>query len=282
MYRDKRIIVCIPAGRKRYLEILIRYLYSYKSIIDEIRFWINTTNIDDITFMLGLHNGTPDLFKIDLLPPEIKVNGNYTVCHFFKNCVEPNTVYVRFDDDIVETDTLDAFIKFLDFRIDHPEYFMVYANILNNSIMTHLHQRFEKFTLKNGIADYNPLDKLGWINPQFAETLHRQIIEKPDLSSFRLSHQWINLDHQRISINCFSWLGEEFAKFNGKVHEEDELWLSSYKPREINKYNVVFGDYVCVHYAYGNQREYLDSTDVLKEYIIRVNKNIVEKLIYDK
>lgn len=278
MYRDKRIIVCIPAGRKRYLEILIRYLYKYREVIDEIRFWVNTTNLDDIEYMVQLHNGTPELFKIDLLPPNIKVNGNYTVCHFFKNCTEPNTIYVRFDDDIVELDTLESFIKFLDFRIDHPEYFIVYANILNNTILTHVHQRLGNFALDDGIVRYDPLDKLGWVDPKFAELLHRQILEKSDLSSFRISHPWINFDYQRISINCFSWFGEEFAKFNGEVHEEDELWLSTYKPYEIKKLNIVYGGFVCVHYAYGNQREYLDTTDILNQYILRTNENIKEML----
>lgn len=43
----KRIVI-IPAGRKRYLEILLNYLKFYKDEYDRLDIWLNTNNKEDI------------------------------------------------------------------------------------------------------------------------------------------------------------------------------------------------------------------------------------------
>jgi len=84
------------------------------------------------------------------------------------------------------------------------------------------------------------------------------------------------------SINCISWFGSEFAKFNGEVAKEgdeyvkEEDWLIRTKPQRIGKQNAIFGGMVVSHYAFAHQRAPLhtyfgegldlDSTDVLARY----------------
>lgn len=265
MYRDRRIVVVTPAGRKRYMELLFAQVLGYRDVVDEYRIWQNTANASDMAFFASLAAEHPDFVTVQPLPPGVRVNGFRTIHHFFPKCTDPNTLYVRFDDDVVLLDSLDAFKAFLDFRIDHPEYFIVYATIMNNATMAHIQQRLGLIESCNRLVSYSFIDKTGWKCPLFVERLHRQILKQPDLSSFRMPN-WKLFYNERVSINAISWLGSEFAAFNGVVGEDEEPWLSVVKPKQLKRLNCIFGGYVVVHYAFSPQRPMLDKTNVLQLY----------------
>ena len=83
------------------------------------------------------------------------------------------------------------------------------------------------------------------------------------------------LDHtQRVNINCISWFGKEFAKFNGTVGIEEEEWLSRTAPKEFNKNNAICGNSVVAHYGFRTQKKFLDKTNVLNEYKKLMSINI--------
>lgn len=214
--------------------------------------------------MQSVQKEYPDFIKLEYLT--VPHNGTQSICSFFKNCIDKNTVYVRFDDDIVMIDDVDSFKKFLKFRVDNPQYFMVYANILNNSVLAHLHNRFGTLNTDHGFAAHNCMDDTGWKDPKFAENIHRQVLEKKDLSYFHFNKVWVLHDYERVSINCISWLGEEFAQFDGVVGDDEEQWLASDKPSQIKKPNVIYGEFTVVHYAFYTQREHIDKTDILSQY----------------
>lgn len=266
MYKDFRIVVVTPAGRRRYLELLIPQIKRYKGVVDEYRLWVNTGYLEDIEFMREQADKDPEFIKLEFLPPHVHCDGNFSIRNFFKNCQDPNTIYVRFDDDIVYLDTVDAFTRFLDFRISHPEYFLVYPTILNNAIITHLLQRMGKLNLTHGFSGYLCMDDIGWNSPLFSENVHRQILEKPSLDFYRMNVNWQLVNYERVSINCISWFGSEFAKFDAEVGRDEEQWLATDKPQHDQKMNCINGDFVCVHYAYFTQRNHLDATDVLPKY----------------
>ena len=266
IYNSQRVVVVTPAGRKVYLELLIPQILSLRPVVDEYRLWVNTTNQEDIEYMESLSKTYPDFIKLDRLPEEIKPDGNKTINYFFRNCIDNNTIYVRFDDDIIKLDTLESFKKFIDFRRKNPQYFLVYGNILNNAVITHIHQKSGKMPIfHNKPVEYNAFCENGWKNPHVAESLHRHVLEN-GIDYFRADENWEVPTFNRISINCISWIGSMFSEFNGIVEEDEEEWLSVTKPKQINKMNCVFGGFVCVHYAFFTQREHLDKTDVLKKY----------------
>ena len=49
-----RKVVVTPAGRKKYLEILSKYLSAYKNEFDRWDIWLNTTDYDDIQYIMNL------------------------------------------------------------------------------------------------------------------------------------------------------------------------------------------------------------------------------------
>jgi hypothetical protein len=272
MYQGKKIVVVTPAGRKAYLEILFKYILSLKSVVDEYRLWVNTTNKDDINYMIEFQSKNSEYVTLEYLPHDINADSIKTIRHFFRNCCEPNTIYVRFDDDIVCMQGVDDFLNFLNFRISHPEYFLVYANIINNSIISHIHQRNGNLDLTCGIAGYACMDNIGWNNSNFAKNIHMQVIKNNcDLSLYKMDN-WILYHYERVSINCVSWFGEEFAQFHGTVHGDEEEYISCVKPREIKKMNVIYGGFVCVHYAFFTQRQELDKdSSILQAYLNKSN-----------
>jgi hypothetical protein len=258
----KRILVT-PAGRKKYLEILFNHLKNLKNEFDEWILWVNTENTDDIRYMEKLESENE---FIKLQRTKIGVKGNETIFHFFKECVDENSVYIRLDDDIVYVKP-NSLNNLFDFRINNPNYFLVYGNIVNNAILSHLHQK--KGTLTNEVKfGYHCADHNGWNNPIAAESIHQKFFElnkNNQITDFSLNN-WILRDYERVSINVISWLGSEFKKFDGKVGVDEEQWLSCDKPKEIQKPNIIFGDCLFVHYAFFTQVQHIDNTDILELY----------------
>ena len=269
MLNGKKIIVVTPAGRKKYLQVLFKYILQLKPVITEYRLWINTEDQDDIEYMKKFQSENDDFVRLEYLPPGIKVDGIKTIHHFFRNCCQENTVYVRFDDDIVCMQGIDEFTNYLKFRINHPEYFLVYANIINNAILSHIHQRNGFFDLTRGISGYECMDKTGWNNGEFAKNIHNQVINNNcDLSIYKINNRVLYY-FERVSINVVSWLGEEFARFNGRVGWDEEDYISCTKPKEINKFNIIYGGFVCVHYAFYTQRNIIDKDPLILEAYIK-------------
>ena len=64
-------------------------------------------------------------------------------------------------------------------------------------------------------------------------------------------NKWIFHSYERCHLNCVSWLGSEFNKFD-KVGMDEEPWLTDYKPRERSMKNCVYGNFIVVHYSFDN------------------------------
>jgi hypothetical protein len=259
-----KLVVTIPAGRKRYMEVMLPHILKQKGFIDELRIWCNTKNKSDIEYFQKIVSSNSDFITIDYAP--LAGQGSYGINQFFKNTIDPNTIYLRIDDDIVWAEK-DFFKKMYKFRLENPKYFLVYGNIVNNAVCDHLCQ-------KNGVYEpephygFNCVDANGWSNPILAENKHRRLIENiknNQLEKYRFSPVVLE-NYERVSINCICWFGSEFAKFNGIVGLDEEQWLASDKPREIGVPNCIFGDALCSHFSFYTQREHMDKTDILDEY----------------
>jgi hypothetical protein len=258
------IEIVTPAGRKRYLEILYKHLLKQKQDFNQWTLWLNTVDLDDINYCKNLEKKHNWIKTIDL---EISFNGNLSIYSFFKHGCNPNKIYIRLDDDIVWMDK--NFINELSrFRYSHPEYFLVYPNIINNAIIDHINQRMGSLNIDIPIG-YDCFNPVGWQNPQYAEKKHEILINSinnNDLKKFKFKKWILNL-YERVSINCISWFGKDFESFNGQVGSDEEQWLSVTKPQELKKYNVIYGKTICSHFAFNSQRDYLDKkTNLLEKY----------------
>jgi len=276
VWSNYKIIAVTPAGRRRYMELLFPQLLAYHraGVLDEYHFWVNTVDIEDIRWMIEKNAEYPEFVK--LIQSKVPYNGSSSIYNFFTNCIEDNTIYVRYDDDVVLIDTVDSFKSFIDFRINNPEYFLIYPTILNNAVITHILQRNGKLSNSYGHAGYSCCDEIGWSNPEFAKNLHNDILEKLNsgktLDYFHMEN-WILYWKERVSINGLCWIGSDFRNIcNGIVGNDEEKELSVDMPIRYNKINCIYGGYCTVHYSFFTQRSLLDGEGFLEKYKAVLNK----------
>lgn len=255
-------------------------------VVDEHHLWVNTRNEVDLAELEErdkddrvrlIRSDKPGYFDKSGTPENGYVG--YMIAPFFEYCVEPDTVYIRIDDDVCFIDT-EAFADFVQFRIDHPEYFLVYPVIVNNCMDFRVYPEDHPFRS----SEYDEEAQWRPHGGQIGLHLHNVFFDHyPDLSGLKFKNDGVRGEDQIASVNCISWLGEEFAKFEGKValepsgYVKEEDWLIRTKPNRIGKTNCVFGGCIVCHYSFAHQRAPhhnhfgpgldLDTTDVYDRYL---------------
>lgn len=263
----KKIIIT-PAGRKKYIEILYKYLKKFKDEFDQWHLWMNTQERADNEYL-------DELVKEDWIeqvywdkeryPTYLK--NRWNDIHYFYpiDSIDPEAIYLRIDDDIVWIEDK-AITKMFDFRLKNPQYFLIIGNIINNALIGHLHQRFGVIDRSEGRNDYICFCNIGWKKPEYAELVHRTFLKNLNsLDKYKFS-RWEMFFHNRISVNVACWLGKDFAKFNGRVGLVEEDELSTYLPIQQKQVNCINGQALFSHYSFYTQRDYLDKTDILQKY----------------
>ena len=267
MYKNYKIIVVVPAGRKRYLEILHIYLKRNKNIIDECHFWENTVNENekDLRFIRKICKNSK-YFK-NIKCPLRGMNHIEKIHWFFHYTVDPNTIYIRLDDDIVFIEN-NAIKNLLDFRIKNPNFFLVSPLVINNNICAKIMQDKKSIHLSQNL-DFNFRGKL-WKQPKLAEEIHNAFFS--DFKNKNLKKYYFEKFElpcgKNFSINCICWFGKEFKKFNGIVprHPSEEDFLSNQKPLELQKPICIHGKSIMCHFSYYSQLNGLRNTGLLNEY----------------
>jgi hypothetical protein len=291
-----RVVVCSPVGRRVTLEILKVYMLKLQGVVDEWRLWMNVKNMDDLEYINALAKEHPDYikqtYKADRTDPEY---GNFAVIkYFYEDCTDDNTIYVRIDDDVVFID-VDGFKRYLKFRVENPEYFLVNPIVVNNSFVSWklaslgvLHdfpeyfdasENFKKYFSKispEGFDLFDPklrithlvpveavLVDLYWRNPEFVRYIHSKFLDCPEV--FKMPN-WELSNFEPVSIHCISWFGRDFKDIGSKVNAEEEPWLQTLYPFINGRKNIVFGDCVVSHYSYYCQVDALKGTNILDRY----------------
>lgn len=261
--RPYKVCIVIPAGRKRYLELLVPHILSQPGW-DELRFWLNTSDPLDIAYINSLQELDA---RIKVEQSTCTPRGNRTIGQFFKNCVDEKTVYIRFDDDIVfvEKNLIENIARF---RWENKEPFLISPVVINNALMSFLLKCRGKIRTNEGLSSYC-MDRVGWRSGMFAERLHQGFIEMVRhgrIAELRCGGAIISLS--RFSINCIAFLGQDFSSFGGHIppEEDEEEYLSVLLPLKMDRVNYFWGDGVVAHFAFFTQREYLDATDILSRY----------------
>lgn len=279
----KKIIVT-PAGRERYLSILVEHLKlaHYRQEFDEWHLWINTANENDKLYMFNLSTKYEWIKYIEHpINPNAREYSNCTIHFFFPvDAVDPDAVYLRLDDDVVWLDNF-AINNMFAFRINNPNYALVMGNIVNNAICNYIHQHIGVLSTREGVAGYDCLDEIGYHNVDFASQVHKNffMLESANQLSEYKFKRWELLDYERFSINVISWFGSDFAKFGGKVGRDEEHWLTVELPLVLEKHNCINGGALFSHFAFFGQRQHLEENTLSLQMYQTLAENI--RRIYD-
>lgn len=285
MLGDYRIVAFIPSGRQRVESILIDNLRRFPEI-DEVQIWMNTDagQVPDIDWLrqLPYQWDKVKLYEVEgdrlcscwtqpgayhslgINEGHLHTPKQLNTGKFYVNTTDADTIYFRFDDDIVFIDD-GYFANMVRFRIEHPEYFLVMGNIWNNATTSYLHQQAGR--IDRGIGSLESgycMDMLGWQSGSFAEHIHNLLlrhIKQGTTSELHFDHH--DLDGKRFSISNFCFFGKDFADFGGILPMlDEEIWLTEVAGRP----NVICGSGLVSHYSFFAQRDHLDRTDILERY----------------
>lgn len=280
MSRSYRIVTVTPAGRKKYLEILVPYLLKNQRYIDEHHFWLNTVNREDIEYIESLGEKYPDFFRINRKEMFDPI-GWVCIWQYFRDYTDEKTVYVRFDDDICYFGD-DALRRLIGCRLRNQKPFLVYGNVINNTFCSYIHQQRGAIPLRwykiKDNWDVHVTD-----SGKLAARIHLKFLRDHGAGNL---DRWKFEDYHdaNCQVNVISWFGRDlkdipelfindlrqtYIDVNGKkMHAMYEEWmLNSILPKKLDRPNLICGDAIFCHFAFTHQRPYLENmTNLLNEY----------------
>lgn len=284
MHTGKRIVVCIPYGRKRTVSILMNYLRRDRSVIDEVQFWMNTdpSQTADVEWAHEQERIYEGWVRcVERPTPTALTPKQLNTGKFYALTTEPDTLYFRFDDDIVYVHPA-YFENMVAFRLANPQYLLVFGNIWNNAVISYIHQQAGRHDNSHGIVG-SPycMDPVGWASADYAIYIHRLLLDAiegtaqvtPDYYLFSDRYE---LSETRFSISNFVWRGEDAAAWGGATSMDDEeIFLTEALPKAWHRANAINGQALVSHYSFFTQRA-LDSTDILERYRVASERALSE------
>lgn len=275
MFSNYRIVSFSPAGRKRNMALLDRFLRANRFLIDRHEWWVNTPDEGDEAFiheMVERHPGFYSAAQVDVPYGQFDYGVILKRLRRFyqERCQDTRTIYLKIDDDFCFIGK-DAIADLLEFRVAHPDYFLVMPPTVNSVLHNHVCQRLALLP-REPILSYDPATVHGYSSGAGAEIVHRGFLSSLEHRSIEWTFpRWEFNEFERATIGAICFFGRDFASFGSDVTDDDEHFLSCVKPRELNRVNAVapcwpHRDAFFAHYAYSPQKAHLDASDVLSSY----------------
>ncbi|KAF7523003.1 hypothetical protein G7054_g11951 [Neopestalotiopsis clavispora] len=128
-------------GRARYVDILDCYLQKNLAVngglLDKILFMTNTDDSEDLAWLGDLVDRIPQYEIVPVKRPgDVHGWGGFNI--IWESLTDPNTIYLKIDDDIVWIDD-DAVPRMIETLIEHPEAHDIAGNIINSPITSFFH-----------------------------------------------------------------------------------------------------------------------------------------------
>ena len=260
-----RVIAVTPAGRRGYLELLTRYVLADNSI-KEWHLWDNCREASDRVYINELAS-RHDKIKIVSLPNTDGTNGS--INRFYHLCNEPDSFYLKLDDDLVYLPP-DLGAKLLRKAApDRQRYIWWSPLVINNAVCTWMLKYLSSVTIPADVTAQAAC-RVGWRSPAFAKHLHLAFIEAIRMGrqdAFWVPDQSVSLS--RFSINCIGFFGQDVMDAGDgfcPLGVDDEEWISAVLPAKLGRPGRVVGDCTVAHFSYYTQEANLLQTKVLDDY----------------
>jgi hypothetical protein len=261
-----RIVAVTPAGRRAYLEILLQHMLLQGDGI-EWHLWDNCRKPEDRAYIEGIA-AAHDFIRIVRCPD---TDGkNRSINQFYHLCNDPDTFYVKLDDDIVWMEPGVIHGLYARAAADAARPVFVSPLVINNAVCAALMRDGA------GLSIIGPLRQeakcqLGWKHPGFAVALHRTFLgalESGHAGRFHTGRAH-DLPMARFSINCIGFFGSDVCALGTAfcpLDVDDELWITEALTRQTGRIGRVYGDLVVSHFAFYTQEAALLNTDTLDRY----------------
>ncbi len=243
------------------MAILVDYVLDAlgAGTVTEYHVWDYARTDDDRRWLHGLPARHP---AIRLLTPPRTVTHYGEYYRHYRRDEYHDAVFLKLDDDIVYLD-LDHLAAFLAFRVAHPEFFLVSANVVNNGVCAYFQQQQGVIPMSLMELPYPDRGFCGalWERADLAERLHDYFLDHP--GRFRATGTDVAPD--RLSINCVSYLGADLDEMSA-IGDDDEEELSVTIPRRTRRANVIYRPLVAAHLSFFSQEPAMDIPRTLGRY----------------
>lgn len=261
-----KIVVVTPAGRKRYLEILSRYILE-DTTIDEWHLWDNCRKESDREYIEKLSKKNE---KIKIIKDYRTDGTNRSVNIFYEYATNEDCFYIKLDDDIVWLPKDFGKSFYLSAIKEKDKYLWWSPTVINNAICSYLLKAKGILKTSNELSAQAACD-IGWRSAHFSLNLHREfirIIKNGQNEKLKIKENF-DLNITRFSINCIGFFGET-CKRTGSLFcppdVDDEEWISATLPIILDMPGRLVGNLTVAHFSYFTQERFLLKSDLLYEY----------------
>ena len=280
MIQGRKIVAWVPYGREVTVSILVEYIRRdvERGLIDEFWLYMNTGDSPDRASDIAYAH------KLDKQYPWIKlkyrpegVEGMFQQLQrytgfAYREMTDPNTVYIRFDDDIVYVHE-DAVARLVKARLANQAPVAMFPVILNNAICSWYLQKHGRIPTDIGEVEAPfCMSPVGWASGDFAIKLHNIVLGHIDAGSMDKLELYQDVPlapGTQFSVSCFASLGSLYAGLETPgvlVPDEEESFHTVAEPVRIGVPNIIAGNAYVVHLSFFPQRGLLLLTDILDRY----------------
>ncbi|HOP95652.1 MAG TPA: hypothetical protein PL130_07780 [Dictyoglomaceae bacterium] len=265
--RNHKIIVVTPAGRRRYLEIMSKYILKDNSI-DEWHLWDNCRESKDREY---INNLAENYEKIKIIREKNVDGSNKSVNKFYKYTRNDDTFYIKMDDDIVYLPENFGLLLYSKALKEKEMYSWWSPIVINNAICTYL--LYAKNIINtNANITAQASCPIAWGSPLFAKMLHNLFLKSYNssyLEKWKVKDSF-ELFLQRFSINTIGFFGDFSKKLGDNfcpLDVDDEEYISARLPILANKPGRLVGDILVAHFSFFTQEAFLlEKTNILQDY----------------
>lgn len=277
MIDGKKVVCWTPYGREETMSILIKYIERdvNAGVVDEYHLYMNTDPHQESDRAYAHHLYETYAF-VDMkhrpeneppLHPKQLNTGRY-----YRHAIEPDTVYVRFDDDIVyiHENAIERLVR----RQIGSHSFVSFPQIWHNAVCSYYSQQFGNIPTDFGVVN-SPycMDPVGWASATFAEDIHRMLLRyiKAGEVDKLFWHHDVQLElGNQFSVSCFaaeSDIYRELPTPGYLTHEEEEHWHTVMRPWQTKRPNTIVGNALVSHLSFYPHSEHIrNRTDILQQY----------------
>ena len=285
MIDGRRVVVWTPYGRERTVSVLARYLERdhYRGIVDEWWLCLNTEpeQVSDLRYAIGtdgLIRRYPTWVRamnrpagLPRLTPKQRNTG-----YFYRYMTDPDTVYVRFDDDIVyvHPDAIERIVRHV--IATEGSGLCSMALTWNNAIVSWFEQRAGVIPVEFGRVDQRYcMDPVAWADGAFAVKIHHLLLgliedDNPTAVERVYLHQDMPLaPGEQFSVSCFGSSGKIYASLDPPgvlVPDEEESWHTIHYQKRSGLANMIVGNALVSHFTFAYQQREVLASDVLARY----------------
>lgn len=278
MIDGKRVIAWTPFGRERTVSILERYLTRdhQRGIVDEYWLALNTDpdQVDDLRYGYQLA-ASKDFIKAKDRPAGLpfRTPKQRNTGSFVRYMTDPDTVYVRFDDDIVYVHE-HAIERLVRHKLATPSSVCSHPVMWNNSIISWFLQQAGIIPESYGkVGGPYCMDPIGWADGRFAVRIHQLLLDHIEAGTPDRVYLYQDFPLQlgmQFSVSCFAALGSMYAALPagpGVLEpDEEESWHTIHEPRRIGQPNMIVGNSLVSHLTFFPQQSAVFATDIPDRY----------------